>query len=244
MKISVVTPSVREEGLEMVRRCLNRQSFRDFEWLVCSPFHYYKAHEWIPEPEKRSGDMYNLNKCWNLLFNKARGDLIVSIVDMQWFAPDVLDNLWAHYHSDPKSCVGGIGDQYAREENGKPEGMVWSDPRRKSEIFYQVPPIDYELCLASIPRQAIVDVGGVDEEFDKYAAMSEKELCLRIAPLGYRFYIDQTIEYRAMKHPRLTTNWDERYFAGQPYFKRCIDDIVAGKRSKLGYLTNNQTAID
>jgi len=38
MKISVITPTIREEGLPIVDKALNRQSFEDFEWLVGSPF--------------------------------------------------------------------------------------------------------------------------------------------------------------------------------------------------------------
>lgn len=233
-KISVVTPSIREGGLDMVKKCLDRQTHKDFEWIVVTPYKYTHAII-IPEPEK-GNDHYNLNKCWNLMFKKASGDLIVSIVDLMWFAPDTLEKLWFHYQSNPLSCVGGIGHQYSRVENGKPEGLVWTDPRVKSETFYQTEPLHYELCLSSIPLKAIKDVGGADEEFDKYAAMSEKELCMRIAKLGYTFHIDQSIEYRALQHPRLTKEWDDKYFAGQPYFQKCIEEIESGKRLKLNYV--------
>lgn len=237
MKISVITPSVRPEGLDMVRSCLNRQTFKDWEWIVVSPFEYKEAI-WVPEPPKPEGYNYNLNRAWNTSFKKARGELFVSIVDMMWFDPETLENLWYHYHFDKMQCIGGVGHHYEYEWGGRPESLVWTDPRvRGQEQFYQISPIDFELCLASIPLQAIHAVGGMDEVFDQYAAMSEKELCARIEKLGYTFWIDQTLEYRAIHHPRLTKDWDDRYFAGVPYFQQCLSDIQSGKRRKLDFLS-------
>ena len=245
-KITIVTPSVRLEGLEMVMRCLKRQTFKAFEWLIVSPFsvveldreldHFDYTH--IEEPSKNEGDYYNLNKAWNETFRQARGDLVVSIVDLLWFPSDVLERLWIHYTQNPKVCISTVGNQYEVVENGKPELIVWGDPRMRKDFgtFYEISPNDMELCLASIPRQAILDVGGVDEEYDKYAALSEKELCYRIEKLGYKFYIDQSIEYRAMKHSRLTKEWDERYFAGWTYHEKCLKEIMEGKRLKLAFV--------
>lgn len=236
--ISVITPSVREGGLDMVKKCLDRQTYQDFEWIVCTPYTYKKATIWIPEPIKNLGDTYNLNKCWNQLFRRVKGELVVSTVDMLWFPPDMLDRLWGHYQNNNKSCVGAIGHQYDQMENGKPEHQVWRDPRVRTDFgsFYEIKPIDFELCVASLPRQAILDVGGVDEEFDKYAALSEKEMCTRIDRLGYKFYLDQTLEYRAIKHDRLTKDWDEKYKLGINYFNQCVNEVISGKRLKLNFL--------
>lgn len=217
----------------MVKMCLSRQTLRDFEWIVISPFEYKKCDIWVPEPKKKEGDYYNLNKAWNAGIKKASGELFVSIVDLLWFSPDTLENLWYHYQLGNKQCIGGIGHQYEREENGRPEGLVWKDPRETNIIFRQIPPMDFELCLASIPLKAIQDVGGLDEEFDKYAALSEKEMCLRIEQLGYTFWLDQTIEYRAVQHPRLSPEWDTHYFAGIPYFNECVQEIKQGGRLTL-----------
>lgn len=235
--ISIVTPSVRAEGLEVVKKCLNKQTFTDYEWIVVSPFEY-KEVVWIPEPEKRPLDHYNLNKAWNLAFKKAKGDLIVSIVDMTWFPADTLERFWTHYQNNPIACVGGVGHQYAEMKDGKPETLYWQDPRIRQDqgTFYEVNPIDLELCCTSLPKKGIFEAGGMDEEWDKYAAISEKELCVRMGVLGYKFYLDQSIEYRALWHPRLTPEWDERYKQGSQYWKQCIDEINSGKRLKLEYL--------
>lgn len=126
-------------------------------------------------------------------------------------------------------------------ENGKPEHMVWRDPRARLDqgSFYETSPVNMEWCVASFPTQAIYDIGGMDEEFDNYAALSEKEACFRMEQLGYRFYLDQSLEYRAIKHDRLSEEWDERYNAGCEYYSECLKQIADGKRLKLDYLKDS-----
>lgn len=233
--ISVITPSVRKELLPMVAKCINRQVQVDYEWLVCSPQNYGFG-TYVPEPPKREGDYYSLNKAWNALLRQAKGELIVNIVDGLWFPPDTLRKLWDHYQANPMSCIGAVGDQYDKEVNGKPEHRIWGDPRKKGVMFSEIPPRDFEMCLASIPLKAIKDVGGVDEEYDRYAALSEKEMCKRISKLGYRFYLDESLEYRAIKHPRLTHDWDEHYDAGCELYFKHMDEIERGTRCRIGYL--------
>jgi len=237
MNISVITPSVRKEGLDIVAECLRKQTFDEWEWLVCSPFKPPQPALWIPEPKKRPGDYYNLNKAWNAMFKHSVGYLIVSIVDLLWFPPDTLERLWNHFLNSPKTCVGAIGHQYKEIIDGKPEGIVWQDPRARTDqgSFWEIKPIDLELCVASLPRKGVLEVGGVDPEWDKYCALSEKEMLIRMDKLGYRFYIDATIEYRALKHPRLggSKAWDEGYKKGSLYFQQCIKEIREGKRLKV-----------
>lgn len=240
MKISVVTPSVRPELLAIVEKCLARQTMQEYEWLVCSPRNY-KFGDWIPEPPKREGDYYSLNKAMNALYKASRGELIVEITDGIWFEPDTLEKLWFHFEQQPKVCVGAVGNQYDEIINGKPEHLVWQDPRiRKDQgSYYEINPNDLELCIGSIPKRGIFQVGGLDERWDKYAALSEKEMALRLDKAGYKFFLDQTIEYRAIKHPRLNSEWDKHYREGVDFFQQCVHDILHGHRLNVGCLDRN-----
>lgn len=236
--ISVISPSVRPGGLDIVLKCLERQTYKDWEWIVSTP--YNTPRRAVQAGVTPKGDyFYSLNRDWNRCFRLAKGDLIVSIVDLLWFPPDVLEKLWFHYQTDPMKCIGALGNQYDELVNGKPEHLVWSDPRYKEQMFSQTEPLHFELCIASIPRKAIVDVGGMDEKWDEYAALSEKELCYRIEKLGYTFWFDQSIEYRAIKHERLNGKeaWDEAYKNGVEYFNQCAREINAGTRKKLDFLS-------
>src|SRR3990167_7048714 len=235
MKISVVTPSVRPGGLDIVKKCLEAQDFprEEFEWLVCSPFEYSGADKWIKERKKKAGDFYNLNKSFNDLFRVARGDLIISITDMTWFPPDTLSNFWLHHEANPVACVSGIGHKYSDvDESGMPINMFWRDPRLREDYgsFWEINPIDLELMLTSIPTQGIYAVGGVQEEMDRYAALSEKMLAIRLDKLGYKFFIDSSLEYRSLPHGRVhgTKAWDKKYFEGCKYYDKWLAGLQNG----------------
>lgn len=236
MKISVVTPSVREEMLGVTKRAVGRQDFDDFEWIVCSPFEYPDC-VWVKDPGKKEGDYYSLNKAYNAAFRKAKGELVVSLQDGIDIKGDYLSRFWYHHQNmNGKACIGAVGDQYLSLD---PPIKVWVDPRKRSDFgsFYEINPIDLEFTFCAIPRAAIWDCGGLDEEYDKGAAVGEKELCLRIDKLGYKFYIDQTIDYRAIKHPRLTPDWDARYQVACDLFAIHSHEFVEGTRTqKLPFL--------
>lgn len=222
-KISVIIPTIRDTSIN--EKCLARQTFTDFEVIIQRP-----------EGNKPEGLLYTLNRDLNKALKKAKGELIISYQDLIEIKPDCLERFWFHYTNNPNACVGAVGDQYSSLD---PPIKVWTDPRKRMDFgsFYELNPIDIEFTLCAVPRQAFFDVGGFDEEFDKYAALSEKELMYRIDKLGYKSYIDQTIEYRALKHERLSKDWDQRYFAGFPYYEKCLKEVREGKRLKLDYLS-------
>lgn len=229
-KISVITPSVRKDFLPIVEKCLSRQTTQDYEWIVVSPKDYGFGI-WVQDPPLRQGDFYGLNKAWNAGILNSEGKLFVSIVDGMWFPPDTLERLLQHYERDNMSCIGLVGHQYEGIENGKPEYRVWTDPRVSNVAsFYEIPPYDLEFCIASVPMEGIKKVGGFDEEFDKFPAWSEKDLACRLASIGYKCYIDQGIEYRAIYHPRLNDAWDRKYPESSSYFLKCYEEIKRGER--------------
>lgn len=240
--ISIITPSIRAELLEIVAKCLKRQTFQDYEWLVGSPENYGFG-KFVQEPPKKEGDFYCLCKCMNSLYREAKGELIVQITDGIWFSPDTLSRLWGHYQANSKALITTVGHQYDRiDKYGKPENLVWQDPRARMDqgTFYEVAPSEMEMCIAAIPRQAILDCGGIDEEYDKCPAVGEKEMCWRLDKLGYKFYIDQTIEYRAIHHSRLSKDWDEMYFKiTTPMFTEHMKQLQAGQRSlNVGFVSD------
>ena len=249
--ITIITPTVRPEMLDIVARCLKRQTFQDFEWLIGSPQKLFFeidrliGHDYdfgfVPEPPRNEGDYYCLNKCMNSLYKEVKGELIVQITDGIWFPPDTLERLWAHYQANPKALVTTVGHQYDQlDQYGKPANMMWQDPRARLDqgTFYEVAPSEMEMCIASIPRQAILDCGGVDEIYDTCPAVGEKEMCWRLDKLGYKFFIDQTIEYRAIHHPRLDSKWEEMYQkVTTPLFIKHMNELQLGQRTlNVGYI--------
>lgn len=239
MKITVLTPSVRADSLDIVKKSLERQTFprENWEWLVGSPFEYKNCDCWVKDPGKNENDFYSLNKTYNALIRQAKGELIISYQDGIWTNSDILEQFWNLYQLDKKSCVGAIGDQYLSvDEFGKPIICVWKDPRRTDKYgeYYEIFPVDMEFTLCSIPKQALLDCFGFKEEWDKFCALSEKELCARIDKFGYRFFLDNGCEYRALKHGRLGGEeaWNRGYEEGCKYYDYCLKEISEGKDLK------------
>lgn len=233
MKISVITPSVRLDGLEIVRKSLRRQDFEDFEWIVTSPFEYKDCDLWLPDPPKREGDFWNLCKAWNNAYAHAQGELIVNVQDHIWLPPDSLTRFWLHYENDPKALVSAVGNHYSQlDSRGVPENLVWQDPRMESDkSFEKSEPPKMEMSVCSVPKKAIIECGGIDEEYDKGPGVQEKEMCFRLMMLGWQMYIDRGIEYRAIAHGRLTEDWDEKYFGViAPMFTKHMHDLLNGGR--------------
>lgn len=236
MKITVITPSVRKQELELNRLSLKRQTLarQHFEWIVISPFEYAHSDIWIKDPPKYHNNFYVLCKAYNEGFKYASGDLIVSYQDAIEMEPTTLERLWEHYKANPKACVGAIGHQW------KDNVIVWNDPRQTDQYgsFYECEPIDIEFTLCSLPKKAVFDVGGMDIEFDNGAAVGEKEMLTRIDRAGYKTYLDQSIVYFAQHHPRLTKNWDDKYKIASDYYQQCLEKLYNGERPiKLDYLT-------
>lgn len=241
MLVSVITPSVRPEALDMVWKCLQKQTFprEDWEWLVGSSFEYKNADVWVKDPGKNEGDFYSLCKTYNLLIRQAKGQLVLSYQDGIWTQPDMLQHFWDLYQDNSMRCVGAVGDQYEKlDEFGKPTICCWQDPRKRRDHgdFYQCFPIDIEFTLCGIPKKAFFDVGGFDEVYDLGCAVAEKELVLRMDKLGYRPYLNQSLEYRALHHPRLTSDWDKYYKIACDLWDKHFGQVQRGERLKLNYL--------
>lgn len=77
MRISVLTPTIRPEGLKMVADSLKAQTFRDFEWLV----------------EVNVSGKPDLNAAYNRMLKRAKGDIIVSVQDNIALEPQALEKI-------------------------------------------------------------------------------------------------------------------------------------------------------
>lgn len=247
MKVSIISVAYRPKGLDMLYKCLKRQTFKDFEWIIVSPDDSVLSIEpeglnvvRLKDPPKPKGNYYNLHKCWNYAIKKAKGELLISIVDLTWIEPDCIERLWGHYQINPKSCVTCVGDQYKEVINGKPEKVVWTDPRKRSDLgtFYECLASDMELCVASFPKEGIYEIGGFDEIYDEGVAIGEKEAMTRMYIAGYNLYLDQSNEYRAVWHPRIKEDHvhEENYKKNSKVFVKHMKDNEMGRRLKVNYL--------
>lgn len=164
-KISVLTPSIRPAGLEILQKSLINQGFTEFEWIQ----------------DIGLGDKHDLNQAWNRMIRRAQGELIIFYQDYISIEPDGLQHFWDAYQANPKTIF--------TAPVGKSKKLDFTDPEWDWR-HYKFGEIDYTRCemdWGACPRQALLDIGGFDEELDNYWSMDNISVCKRAEMLGWKF---------------------------------------------------------
>lgn len=226
MEISIITPSVRPEGLELVEKALKRQTFKDYEWLV--------------NDKRYEGGYWGLNRAYNDLIRQAKGELLVSWQDYTYTDPDALEKFWAHYEAEPKTLVGAVGNKYQTENWAV---KTWQDPRERNDFgsFYPTNFCDIEWNLCSVPKEAMYEIGGFDEEMDfRGFGMDGYAVNDRLANTGlYDFKLDQSIKTYSLEHDRFE-GWDEHNLISKGYLKRKQELMDKGVWPYLEYIKHER----
>jgi hypothetical protein len=229
MDITVITPTIRPDGLPLVQKALRRQT-KEHEWLIGSSFDPGMG-EWVKDDFK--GGFWTLNRIYNRLVSQAKGELIVSWQDYTFARPDALEKYWTHYQQDKQALVSGIGDKYTDETWRVVE---WRDPRRKWEksSFQPVAFSEVEGNFSAVPKEAFYSVGGFDEELDfKGYGMDFFGVLDRLhIQGGWGFFIDFTNESFSIQHGRVK-DWEEKNLMHGIYENRRLKYI---ENPKLSYL--------
>lgn len=236
--ITIITPTVRPEGLDLVKKSLIRQTHKSYEWIVItpSPDNMLGLSDdviLLEDPPKKEGDYWTFNKAMNKAVATAKGDLIVSIQDYTGFKPDGLSKFWYFFTNGyDRALISGVGDKI--NEAGQ---QVWSDPRKRLDqgSFYECYPNDVEFNYCSVPKKAFYEVGGMDEYLDKFAGCDHLSLQERLDAVGYKFYLDQTNETVSLHHGRLP-GWEDNLALKGPYQERKRNLIERGIWPYLSYL--------
>lgn len=210
-RITVITPTIRPDGLEIVETALKRQTNQNFEWLVGSSFRpQVGACKWVKDDFK--GGAWTLNRIYNKLVRESQGDIIVSIQDFTFFDATALERFGTQLRLLTGAVLSGVGDKY-EEVYPYPSGKFWRDPRdsgtgniREAGFFG-----DIEFNFCALPKGFFYDVGGFDESLDflgygmdGYSVMERLYL-----KGGYKFYIDEGIKSYSLAHGR-AKDWEEK----------------------------------
>jgi len=213
MKVSIITPTIRLKGLNILKECLSKQTFKDAEWLIGSPFDpKIKRAIWVKDDFKEG--LWHLNRIYNKLIQTAKGELIISLQDFVWISPTGLEQFWNDYQKT-KGVISGVGDQYERLNKwGKPEIKIWADPRKRSDegSFYECEWVDGEWNWCAVSHEALVKIGGFDEEMDfRCRGVDAFETNERLQEIGYKFYLDQHNESFTLRHGRENYGGEEAW---------------------------------
>lgn len=138
IRISVITATIRPEGLEMVRDALRKQTVREFEWLV----------------EVGLGFEKDFSKSMNRAIRRAKGDLLVFCTDWQAPPEDGLERFWKAYQENPNAAFVSPLVKDGRDD--------W-----RTHKTWDIPFTHFEMDWCAVPKKLAYQVGGLDEEMDE-----------------------------------------------------------------------------
>lgn len=151
-RISVITPTIRPEGLKIAREGLLKQTFKDFEWIV---------------KINTTGEV-DFNKAMNEAIGQAKGELVVSLQDFISIPEDGLQKFWDAYQKEDTFYTAPVGDDWRKE---------------RTECNWQ----EWEIDWGCVSKKALYEIGGFDEELDKYWGFDNVNVGLRADMAGYKF---------------------------------------------------------
>lgn len=236
-KISIVTPTIRPKGLALTKAALAIQKFRDFEWLIGSPFNpHIPEARWIKD--EFTGGLWTLNRMQTLLCQEAKGELIVFLQDFIWVKPDGLEKFWQRYQ-ETGAAITGIGDKYDRVAlDGTPGKITKPDIRRntlKDDFFVNDDPTRcWEINWGCCSKELLEAVGFFVDEADFIGfggdsyMVGERLNKLLDVPI----YTDATNENFGVDHARNHNHWDDKlidftdYYRTKQYLHRDIDLLL------------------
>lgn len=108
-KISVITPTIRPEGLKIMQECLAQQTLKDFEWLVE-----------VGLPNKS-----DLNAALNRMIRRAKGELLVFYQDFILIPPDGLANFYNAWKFKDAFYTASVNYDWRFEKLGKVNWLEW-----------------------------------------------------------------------------------------------------------------------
>ena len=212
--ISILTPSIRPEGLRDVMESLERQTVQDFEWLVeiGTP---WRGHD--------------LSRAMNRMLRRAKGDLIVIHQDYIRSPDKALERVLEAHRLSPRTLYTyPVSKTHASYADLKRD---W-----RSQTDGEIPYYQWETDFASAPRQAFLDVGGYDEEFDQGWSWENANLAHRASKAGYLFRCDQELECVAWDHDAEMTHPFRGKNENQERNKQKSLEIELDGKWKLNYL--------
>lgn len=178
-KISVLTPSIRPQYLDITQKCLENQTLQDFEWIVEVGL-------------KNRG--FTLPSDLNKMLRRAKGERIVMLQDCIKIDNDALEridtlenNMWTFPVAQTSDFVAGVYE--------------WDWRANYSGILPG--PHYWEADFAAAPTQAFFDVGGYDEEFNKGWSWDNVEIARRMYRAGWVACCHPGIMGVALKHDSL-----------------------------------------
>lgn len=173
IKITVISPSIRPEGLLITQKCLAEQTFTEFEWLT--EIGLKKEHD--------------LNKALNRMLKRAKGELIVILQDYIRVPPNYLQKWWDAFKLHPDTFfTAPVGKVKSLDYKGEVawDWRAWTEKDQMGD-FMPGKWNCWEIDSGAAPLAALKKIGGFDEELDRYWSCDNLNVGCRAEIEGYKF---------------------------------------------------------
>jgi len=169
-KVSVITPTIRTRGLEILEKCLREQTFQDFEWLI------------EPNVHKSQPD---LNAALNRMIKRSRGEIIVFLQDFIKIPKDGIEQFVKALEKEKAFYTAPVNKTEDETFTLPVMEYDWRQFRKdKQRLDWK----DWEIDWAATTKELLYDVGGFDEELDKHWGFDNVNIGLRLDIKGHKIY--------------------------------------------------------
>jgi hypothetical protein len=246
-KLTVATPTIRVLGAQVTYASLQKQTFRDFEWLICTPASlvntmqlFFPSATVYADPPLPNNYITRTYAASNLLATRANSDVVVSCMDYTELSSNALANLYDNYCHDPKRIYCVFGDFYHSIDIETFEFYDFGFTNRchpDSDGGHPITARQFDSAFAYIPKCAYYEVGGIDEMYDMYFGNGEKDFVARLEKIGYEICTDHSIIMKGyLSHGRVEGWRQELWDMCVKKFDADMANVDADKRLKLNYI--------
>lgn len=262
MKVSIIYPTARYGGLDILKHSMEHQTHKDLEVIILDELHRfpiemqsdYVSYNFVTPPVKKPEMFWNLSASLNAGCRVATGELIVLLQDYIWVPPTGIEKYVKKVEQEGPCLITGVGHQY-KEPNyvdnpkgeyscwnqwpGEPHGdLTFFDPRMKDGGFSVCNPVEWEGNWSCFSKEAWTKIGGFDEDFDAGWGYDNVNFSERAQLAGYQLFKDCDNEVKCYSHINLFTEQKHRDESpnNQALWHRKYRDLHKGSRQwKLNY---------
>jgi len=253
MKVSVLYVTKRSGGMDILKGNLDRQTFRDFEVVMVDGLDRDMAMLTVflngvgPDFRQFRDPQAGVWAAHNAGLRHCAGQYVVFLQDYIWIRANGLERFVAAQEARPGFYTGvgnvGEGPKKANESDltiwsqpyyGPPERVRWEDPRLGAWTgqIVEITPDLWENNWACAPRDALMELGGFDEQFDKGWGWAEKELAARAQAIGCKLYMDTGNRCMAWYHDDWWPNpLKSRTAENEIRYNTAIAELKSGRRA-------------
>lgn len=224
MQVSIVTTTIRgEKSLIPVLDSLKQQ--------ILEPDIFFEWHHEIHDPSLPP----DFNQSMNRLIRKCTGELVVFIQDYIWIPPTGIQQFVDLYKKNKMRCytapVGKTVDNLPIDVDNPT--IIW-DWRKDRSLNEECNFMEWEIDYAACPLKMLYDIGGFDEELDRFWGFDNVSLGSRLVDNGYHIHnvpYNKAVAYNHnlfIKHPY-------QPLRNPDFFNSRLSDIIQGE-VKVSYL--------